>query len=113
MTVFQERSDALTGSACLKKAINDHYQDNSKTWEHGQSFTNPIGNRRVSNDGLGGIASLGEKRGIRFRHYDGRASRRLTNIGYIGENRLDPNQPFTLNEYGNFEPTVKARGSVQ
>lgn len=27
MNIFQERSDALTGSACLKKAIDGQYQD--------------------------------------------------------------------------------------
>ncbi|MGV8887718.1 MAG: hypothetical protein ACOH2P_06610 [Pseudomonas sp.] len=33
MKNFEERSYALTGSACLKKAVDDQHQDNSTSWE--------------------------------------------------------------------------------
>lgn len=204
MKNFEERSDALTGSACLKKAVDDQYQDNSRAEDSGQAAlpdycqvgdfqrakagdsgvaisgsdgaalvgeggiaitgdrgtasagtygtataglwgkafagfkgtasaqtfgeasagvsgtanagdvgTASVGDRGVANTGIGGIASAGDKGEIRIRYYDGQARRCRTKIGYIGENGLEPNQPYTLNEHGNFVPVVVARGGVQ
>jgi hypothetical protein len=204
MKTFQERSDALTGSACLKKAVDVQHQGNSTTCEAGQAAIRPycqvgdfqhakardsgiaisesdgaalvgecgtaivgdrgtasagkfgtataglrgkafaghkgtasdqtfgeastgvmgtatagdvgtasVGDRGVANAGLEGIASAGEKGEIRIRYYDGQVRRCRTKIGYIGENGLQPNPPYTLNEHGDFVPVSVARGGVQ
>lgn len=36
MKTFKERGNALTGSACLKKAVDDQHQDNPVARDSGQ-----------------------------------------------------------------------------
>ena len=105
MKNFEERSDALTGSACLKKAVGDQHQGNSTTW--GQAIIRSycqVGNFQRAQARNSGIPISG---------IDGQVRRCRTKIGYIGENGLEPNQPYTLNEHGIFVPVVVARGGVQ
>lgn len=196
MNTFQERSDALTGSACLKKAFDVLHQDkqgaqdgyekpvrayrqvgdqesvqavdygtaiagDSGTAATGESGTAMVGDRGsalagmfgtasagewgratvgdcgvasvltcgiatagrlgsatagdygaasvgaqgTASAGVGGTVCAGEQGEIRLRYWDSQAQRYRTATGYIGENGLEPNTHYMLNDRHAFART--------
>ena len=177
MNTFQERSNALTGSACLKKAIHTLHQDKQSTHDgyvapvrtyyqvgdqqsvqagdygtaiagdsgnavagdsgtamvgdrgiaHAGAFgiatagvlgtatagdygTASVGDQGTASAGIGGTVCAGEQGEIRLKYRDSQAQRYRTVTGYIGENALEPNTPYSLNAQHAF---VQVRGGAQ
>lgn len=141
MNTFQERSSALTGSACLEKAVDALHQDAPSTdvgyvkpvrtyrqvgeWQGvqvgdysiavagdsgsamtGESGAALVGDRGTAcagmfgtaSAGVGGTVCAGELSEIRLKYWDEQAQRYRTVTGYIGENGLEPNAHYKLND---------------
>lgn len=173
MSTFQERCDALTGSACLEKVVGALLQDEqsnqdgdvkpvrnyclvgdhqsalagdygtaiagdsgtacagmfgiASAGEWGQADagdcgvayaltcgrasagvlgtatagdygTASVGDRGTASAGLGGTVCAGEQGEIRLKYMHSRSKRYRTVTGYIGENGLEPNTPYRLND---------------
>ncbi len=64
--------------------------------------TASAGNEGTASAGYKGTASAGEKGEIRIRYWDKKAERYRTVIGYIGEDGLEPNTPYKLDDNRKF-----------
>ena len=71
----------------------------------GKWGTATAGDGGTATAGYGGTATAGDKGTLIIRRWDGKRYR--TVVGYIGENGLEPNTPYKLNDAGEF---VKADG---
>ena len=71
----------------------------------GYEGTATAGDGGMATAGYGGTATAGDKGTLIIRRWDGKRDR--TVVGYIGENGLEPNTPYKLNDAGEF---VKADG---
>ncbi|NMZ77521.1 hypothetical protein HBO32_30965 [Pseudomonas nitroreducens] len=68
----------------------------------GNEGTASAGNEGTASAGYKGTASAGEKGEIRIRYWDKKAERYRTVIGYIGEDGLEPNTPYKLDDNRKF-----------
>ncbi|MQU55059.1 hypothetical protein [Pseudomonas sp. FSL R10-1339] len=76
----------------------------------GDYGTASVGDQGTASAGIGGTVCAGEKGEIRLKYRDSQAQRCRTVTGYIGENALEPNTPYTLNAQHAF---VQALGVTQ
>ena len=64
--------------------------------------TATAGDRGTATAGDSGTATAGDRGELRIRWYDNKANRYRTAVAYVGENGIEPNVPYRLNENHEF-----------
>lgn len=76
----------------------------------GDYGTAVVGDSGTASAGVGGTVCAGEQGEIRLKYRHNRSKRSRTVTGYIGENGLEPNTPYTLNDKHVFVRVDLAQG---
>ena len=74
----------------------------SGTATAGAFGTATAGDRGTATAGDSGTATAGDRGELRIRWYDNKANRYRTAVAYVGENGIEPNVPYRLNENHEF-----------